>query len=294
VSKKNKIIIIGNFDGLHIGHRRILYYALNKAKTEDLKSIAVTFWPHPNIYMGKKLKLIQSLEERKKMIEDLGIEKVDIILFKNIVNFSPEDFFGFLTERHKNINTIVVGEEFRFGYKREGDLTKLKKIANKKDIKIKAKKVVELFNKKVSSSLIRKYLLKGKLQRARLMLGGFYSVSGIVKKGKRRGRRLNFPTANITCKNNFLLPPGVYVTRTLFNGYYYNSLTHVGEAPTFNDEEKKIETFIFNFNSNIYGKIIKVFFIKSLRKVKKFKTNNELNKALIKDYNYSKNYFNLF
>ncbi len=284
--KKGVILTLGNFDGLHVGHRKILLNAIKKGEKEKRKVIAITFWPHPHSFFGKKIKLIQTLEERISHIKRIGVDEVDVLDFDKIVNLSPEDFINFLLERYK-IHSIFVGEEFRFGKKREGDLKLLKRIGKREGFYVKGVKIIKYMGEKVSSSLIREYLSNGDLQRARIMLGGFYSVKGKVVKGNKRGKRVKFPTANIKYPQDFLLPNGVYITKTLFNNKYYNSLTHVGPNLTFGEKENKIETFLIDFKSSIYNKEIEIFFVDYIRQIKKFNNKVELSRAISQDLSYA-------
>jgi len=288
---KNKIAIIGNFDGIHIGHRRILWYALKRGKELNYKTLAVSFNPHPQAYFGKKIKLIQPVEDKVKMIKDMGIDEVSILDFSEVVHLSPEEFIDYLIDKH-NIKAIVVGDEFRFGKNRGGDLSYLRKIGRQKGISVKGVKVFRIFGEKVSSSRIREYLLNGELQRARLMLGGFYTYKSIVIKGRGVGRKLGFPTANLKYDENFLLKEGVYITKTLYKDRYFNSLTHVGTVPTFNHSEKKIETLIFDFNEKIYGEEIKIFFTDRVRDIESFDNPESLKEAIKKDYDYAISFIN--
>ncbi len=227
------------------------------------------------------------------MIKDMGIDEVSLLNFKDVVDLTPEEFIDYLLITH-NIKMIVVGEEFRFGKNRKGDLKVLKRIGKKRDIKVKGIKVFKIFGEKVSSSKIREYLESGDLQRARLMLGGYYSYESIVTEGKGVGLKLGFPTSNLVYSEDFLLKEGVYITKTFYKNRYYNSLTHIGSIPTFSSDEKKIETHIFDFNKKIYGEKIKIFFIKYLREVKKFRNQSFLKKAIENDFNYARNFFNCY
>ncbi len=284
--KKGAILTIGNFDGLHVGHRRILLNAIRKGKKEKRKVIAITFWPHPQNFFGKKIKLIQTLKERIYHIKKIGVNEVDVLEFERIVDLSPVDFIKFLIERY-NIHSVFVGEEFRFGKKREGDLKLLKKIGKREGFNVEGVKIIKFMGEKVSSSLIRKYLSIGDLQRARIMLGGFYSVRGKVVEGNKRGKRLKFPTANIKYPKDFLLPNGVYITKTLVNNKYYNSLTHVGPNLTFGERENKIETFLIDFKSSIYNNEIEIFFVDYIREIKKFTNKDKLSLAISQDLGYA-------
>ena len=284
--KKDVILTIGNFDGLHVGHRKILLSAIKKGKDEKRKTVAITFWPHPQIFFGKKIKLIQTLEERIAHIKRIGVDDVDVLEFDKIVNLSPEEFIKFISKRY-TINSIIIGEEFRFGNNRKGDLNLLKKFGKREGFSVKGVKVMKFMGEKVSSSLIRKYLAERELQKARMMLGGFYSIKGKVIKGSNRGEKVNYPTANILYPNNFLLPDGVYITKTFVRGEYYNSLTHIGPNLTFGEKDKKIETYLINFNSTIYGEEIEIFFVDYIRNIKKFKNKKELSFAISNDLNYA-------
>ena len=284
--KKSTILTIGNFDGLHVGHRKILLSAIKKGERENRKVVAITFWPHPQAFFGKKIKLIQPLKERIYHIKKIGVDEVDVLNFEKIVKLSPDDFLNFLSGKYK-ISSIIVGEEFRFGEKRAGDINLLKKLGKQKGFTVKGVKVIKFMGEKVSSSLIRENLLKGNLQRARIMLGGFYSVKGTVIRGSKRGKKVKFPTANIKYPENFLLPDGVYITKTFYKGKYFDSLTHVGPNLTFGEKEKKIETHLINFNFPLYKEEIEIFFVSFLRQIRKFKNKDELSSAIISDLNYT-------
>ncbi len=292
LNNKKSVVAIGNFDGVHIGHRRILYKTVSIAKKENIESIAITFYPHPKTLFSKKpFPLIQNLEQRINLIKKIGIDRVEIIEFnKDFSNFKPEEFIKFLKNKFSPLY-IVVGEEFRFGKEKKGDVKLLKSFSKNLGIKVSPVKKVLLYGEKVSSSIIKDYLLEGNLQRARLLLGGFYSYTGKVVKGKSLGKLLGYPTANIIPDFNFLLPNGIYITRTKVKNSFYNSITYVGNSPTLKKGNTFIETHIFNLKDEIYKDYVEIFFIDFLREEKKFKNKKELIEQIKFDIEYVKNLF---
>ncbi len=290
---KKSIITIGNFDGVHIGHRRILFKAVSFAREKNLISLAITFFPHPKEFFGGKIKLIQPLQQRINLIKKIGIDDVIVLEFnKKLSSFTPEEFVEFLIKNFSP-SCIIVGEEFKFGKKQSGNVSKLKTFGKKFGFNVKAVKKVTLYGEKVSSSIIKKYIKENNLQRARFMLGGFYSILGKVTKGKGIGKKFFYPTANIKADKNLLLDNGVYLSRTKVNNNYFNSITYIGNSPTLKRKDSFVETYIFGETEDLYGKEIEIFFVEFLRKEKKFPNKYKLKKQIEKDIAFTKSFFEL-
>ena len=283
------IAVLGNFDGVHNGHRRIFTCAIEKAKREKKSVVALTFWPHPSRFFTHPVPLIQTLEQRTECLYSLGIVRVEVIPFDLIASLEPEEFLPYLLKQI-SISSLVVGEEFRFGRERRGNLSMLRALARPLGIEIKGLPVVKLLGGKIGSSSIRFHLQEGNLQRSRLLLGGFYSVEGVVEQGVQRGRELGFPTANMVPENDPLLPPGVYLTRVEREGEFKDSLTYIGSCPTFSASNRlRYETFLLDFQGDLYGQRLRIYFIQRLRGDITFPSSKELKAQMGEDLAYARN-----
>jgi riboflavin kinase/FMN adenylyltransferase len=277
-----------------LGHQKILQYLEKKAKKSKLFSLVVTFSPHPEKILGKaKIKEIQTLDQRLKEIEMFDVQAVCVIVFdKEFSNFSSREFIQEFVAKKLKAKEVIVGENFRFGKNREGDVSTLKRLAKDSNLHIHSIPPVTLEGKIISSSLIRNLLEEGFVEKANVLLGRPYSIVGKVIKGKSRGKSLGFPTANIATKNE-IVPSGIFITTTKIDSETLPSLTNVGDCPTFKQQERNIESYIINFNQNLYGKKIGISFIKKIREEKKFKTPEELSLQIKTDLKTAREYFNL-
>ncbi len=287
-------VAIGNFDGVHAGHQKILKFLSNKARELGLFSLVLTFSPHPEKILGEKVtKMIQTLEQRVREIEKFGIEALLLIPFnQKFSSLSGRQFIQKIIVNTLKAKAVVVGQNFRFGKNREGDILLLRKLASEFDFQVDSIPAVKKKGMTASSSLIRSLLQRGKVAEANLMLGRIYEIEGKVIKGKSRGKSMGFPTANIETKNE-IVPPGIFVSTVSIGSQTFPSLTNVGDCPTFNQKETNIESYIINFEKNLYGETIRIGFIKKIRDEKKFKTEEGLKAQIKKDLQIAKNYFKL-
>ncbi len=282
---KNSIILIGNFDGVHLGHQKLFSLA-KKYKKKYLSNIGVlTFEPMPKMFFNKKLKnfRISSLEQKLNFLKNL---KVDFIINKKFdKKFSKIKSINFIkTILGKRLKPkfIFVSNNFRFGNKREGNVRQLIQFQSKYSFKV-IKPEPLLKNKKiVSSSLIRKFLQKGNLKKANQILNRDWSIYGKVQKGRQLGKKIGFPTANIDIKDYVLGCPGVYAIRVKIptRDNYLSGIANLGYRPTFNGKKILLEAHLFNFSGNLYNKYLTVEFKKFIRKEKKFKNLDELRKQI--------------
>lgn len=287
---------MGNYDGLHLGHRSILALLKKEAKKRGVPSIVYTFNPHPVHLLAPSIAppLINTLDQKIELMKTFNIDALVIEKFDS--HFSeqqPESFFKKHLLKNLNARFIIVGYDFTFGAKRKGNMETLEILGfqNQMDVKI-----VEPYFKGqtlVSSSLIRKYLAEGKVEKTKELLARPYFMDGTVIKGTSRGKILGFPTANLKPINELMPKNGVYATRTLFGGKSYPSVTNIGIKPTFGKNQLSIETHILNFNKPIYGGKIRLYFTKRLRDEKKFPNTDKLieqiKKDIIKAKQYAKN-----
>lgn len=255
---------IGNFDGLHLGHQKLI----EDAKVNSFKSLVITF---DDIFKDK----IITLENKIKKIEEFEIDYLIILKFEDFKDMFHNEFVKML--KKINVKRISIGKDFRFGFKKEGDYIDLQ---NKFETYLIDE--VEVNNEKVSSTLIRSKLKEGKIKEANELLGYNFFLTGEVKNGNELGRTIGFPTANLEVDT--LLNNGVYKTQTTVDGVLYNSITNIGYNPTFNEQKQlRIETNILDFNEDIYGKEIKVEFIDKIREEIKFQSKEHLQQQLNED-----------
>jgi len=291
---KESIILIGNFDGLHLGHQKLFKLAHSYKKKYKSKIGVINFNPMPKMFFNKNLKNFR-LSSNDQKIKLLRKFKVDFIITKNFdKNFSKIKPLKFIKEiLYKKLNSkfIFVSNNFRFGNKREGDVNLL--IQNEKNYNYKVIKPNPLIKRRkiISSSLIRSLLEKGYLNEANKFLNRSWSIEGIVKKGRQVGKKIGFPTCNIDINDYVLAKPGVYAVKVLRknNTKYLRGIANLGYRPTFNQKKILLEVHLFNFSGNLYNKLLSVEFLKFIRKEKKFKNVNQLKTQIKTDLKIAKN-----
>ncbi|WMM26576.1 bifunctional riboflavin kinase/FAD synthetase [Tissierella sp. MB52-C2] len=275
----NTAIALGNFDGIHIGHQQLINTMISKAKDLGIKSSLLLFKNHTKATIdNNKPNMITSNEQKFKICEELGIDIIYLLDFDdNLMKLSGEDFIKNIIIDKMNCKLLVVGFDYRFGYKASGDSEFLLELGKKHNIDVIVLDPVYKNNEVISSSIIRNLIAIGHMDEVTNILGRPYSILGKVITGKNRGNKLGFPTANMEPMDNFVIPKnGVYITNTIVDNRRYLSATNIGYNPTFNEDVLKIETYILDFGENIYGKMIEVEFIDFLRDDIKFKNKEEL------------------
>jgi riboflavin kinase/FMN adenylyltransferase len=277
----NMVLTIGSYDGVHKGHLQIISELKKISYSLNLKSALVYFPIPPKFVIANKIEnsLITTSLERKEIIKETGIDEVYELNFtRDIYLMSASDFFNnFIINKYK-AKALVVGRDFAVGYNRAGDTDFLKKMCEKNGILFKVIDYFKVNGHKVSSSLIRNMLSTGKVSDASDLLSRYYFVNGIVVKGAGMGRKLGYPTANLDVDKYKILPRGVYTSRVLIDGIYYNAVSFIGHRYTLGTLGLKLimETHILDFDMDIYGKNLKVFFISKIRDEIKFKNQSEL------------------
>lgn len=279
---KNTCVTIGTFDGLHVGHQNILSVLSNIAKQKNLQSTVVSFDPHPRKVIAKNfdIKILTTLDEKKEILEQLGIENFYLINFtEKFSEQTSEEFVkNFIVDRF-DAKHVVVGHDHKFGKDRVGDADALRNLGEKYGFDVTSVDAVKLNNEIVSSTIIRQALIDGDIDRANTFLGRSYTMQGEVVTGAKRGRILGFPTANLGMRNSDKLIPqtGVYAVGCDLNGEDLHGVMNIGYRPTFADTKELVpEVHLFNFNRIIYGEILKINFIKKIRHEKKFASKDEL------------------
>jgi riboflavin kinase/FMN adenylyltransferase len=283
---KNSVIAIGNFDGLHIGHQKVLKEAKQKAKKNNLKFGLITFEPAPTMFFNKLIKnhRIYSLNQKIYFLKKMKLDFVIIINFnKNFSNLSAEGFIEKILFKKIKSKYIFVSRNFKFGKKRVGNVITLKNFEKKYFYKTIITPPHKKGKKIVSSSLIRKNIYQGRVKDAERLLGRTWSIEGEVVKGAQRGRKIGFPTCNIRL-NTYIMPKlGVYSVQIKINNLKKRGIANIGYRPTFNGKRLLLEVNIFGIKRNLYKKILKISFIKFIRSEKKFKNINQLKIQIKKD-----------
>ena len=283
IRHRNGVIAIGNFDGIHLGHQKVINEAKKKAKKNKLPFGLMTFEPVPVMFFNKKIKnhRINSLEQKKVQLKKLKLDFLIIIKFnKNFSSLSAEEFIKKIIYRKTSCRFLYVSKNFRFGFKRKGKIETLKKYEKQYNFKNLIIKPLKIKKRIISSTFIRKIIRKGKIEEANRLLNRNWSVEGKVIKGQKRGRTIGFPTCNLRL-NSYVIPRlGVYAVKVKTNNISHNGIANIGYRPTFNGRNLLLETNIFGINKNLYNKVITVSFKKFLRAEKKFKSIEYLKKQI--------------
>jgi len=277
------VIAIGNFDGIHLGHQKVINDAKKKAKKNRLPFGLMTFEPVPVMFFNKKIKnhRINSLEQKKDQLKKLKLNFLIVIKFnKKFSSLSPEEFIKKIIHKKTNCRFLYVSKNFKFGFKRKGNIETLKKYEKQYDFKNVIVKPFKVKKKTISSTFIRKKIRKGHIEEVNKLLNRNWSIKGKVIKGQKRGRKIGFPTCNLKLGSYAIPRLGVYAVKVKTNNINNNGIANIGYRPTFNGQSLLLETNIFGINKNLYNKVITVGFKKFLRAEKKFKSFEYLKKQI--------------
>ncbi len=289
------VLTLGVFDGLHLGHQRIMQTVVERAKVVNAVPTAITFDPHPRavLYPESAPPLLQPLDQRLANFEVLGIEQAIVIPFDREFAAQPaESFLYEIVHDRLHAKEVYLGKGFAFGKGRGGNIELLRKLSSELSFVADEVDEVRLRGHRISSSRIRDQLAAGRVNLARRMLGRPYGVEGVIIRGNRRGHTIGFPTANLKPHNRVIPRYGVYATATLLDGTWRRSITNIGVRPTFKkDVEPSIETYIFDFDEELYGDVLRVRFLHRIRDERKFNGIDELKAQIEKDSRRALNYF---
>lgn len=285
----NTILTVGTFDGVHLGHRKIINEMIYQSVENNCRNLVITFDPHPQIVLSKdgSIKILSTLKQKLEYLKNLSVQNVLVINFTK--EFSQIDFKTFVEEyfvKSIGVHTVVVGSDHHFGKNREGNSEVLAELGNKFGFNVHKVEPLIFEGQKISSTRIRKALLDGKIKLANEMLGKKYEISGKVVKGNQRGSKIGFPTANIEIEHRDKLIParGVYFVEVDVANKNYYGMMNIGYRPTFNNTtELMLEVHIFYFSGDIYNHPIIVRFVDRLRDEIKFNSIDELKNQLHQD-----------
>ncbi len=286
--KKNRYIALGVFDGVHLGHQKLIKLTVDKARKNDGISIVVTFDPHPDIIINPESNvfLLTTLEERISLIKDSDVDVFLIIKFnKTMSKMSPEDFIGKILVDSLQVKELFVGFNYKFGFQGRGNTDILREYSKFYKFRTNILKPKAANNTIISSTRIKDYIKSGEIEKAKKLLGHDITISGRVISGKGRGRKLlNFATANIETPSNKIIPVnGVYFVEIKIDNKKYYGLMNIGVKPTFKETERTTEVHIINFNKKIYNQKVVVNILRKIREEKYFSNKNLLKKQIEND-----------
>src|SRR5688572_28785785 len=289
------VLTLGVFDGLHLGHQKIMQTVVERAKAVGAHATAITFDPHPRAVLHPESAppLLQTLDQRLANFEVLGIEQAIVIPFTREFAANPaENFLRDIVHDRLHAREVYLGKGFAFGRGRGGNIELLRRMSEELGFLADEVPEVCIRGRRISSSRIRTLLSEGRVNLARRMLGRPYGVEGVISRGNQRGRTIGFPTANLKPHNRLVPKNGVYATATLVDGTWRRSITNVGVRPTFEDStEVSIESNIFDFHGDLYGDVLRVRFLHRIRDERKFGGIDELKAQIEKDTRRALNYF---
>ncbi|EIJ37848.1 riboflavin kinase/FMN adenylyltransferase [Galbibacter orientalis DSM 19592] len=282
------VVTVGTFDGVHVGHKKIIDKIVANATANDLKSTILTFFPHPRMVLqqASDLKLLNTLEEKISILKETGLDQLIIHPFtKEFSRLTAEEYVKEVLVESINAKKVIIGYDHRFGRNRTATIGDLIKFGEKYKFDVEQISVEEVNEVSVSSTKIRVALEEGNIKTANTFLGYSYMLTGIITKGKGLGKQIDFPTANIHIKEEYKLIPkiGVYVVKSEYNNKTIYGMMNIGYNPTVNGEKKTIEVHFLDFDEDLYDKEIRVELLERLRDEKRFDSIEDLKKQLIKD-----------
>ncbi len=289
------IVTIGTFDGVHVGHQKIVNRLINNGKEFHLKSVILTFFPHPRMVLQKdsNIKLINTITERGVILDALGLDYLLVKKFtKAFSKLSAEDFVKTILIDKLNAKKVIIGYDHRFGRNRNANINDLKKFGAIYGFEVEEISAQDINDVAVSSTKIRKALEEGNITKANAFLGYPFMLTGKVVKGKALGRQIDYPTANIQIAEEYKLIPkhGAYIVSSIINKQFVYGMMNIGFNPTVDGDEETIEVHFFNFNKNIYNKTIQIDLLHRLRNEQKFESIAALKSQLETDKQTSLNY----
>lgn len=285
----NTVLTIGTFDGVHLGHQEIVKKLLERSNFHSGRNILITFNPHPRKVVNhhNNQKILTTIEEKIEILKELGLENLFIIHFtKEFSQLSPKEFIEDFIIKRIGLKEIIVGYDHKFGKGREGNQETLRILGKELGFEISVVNEFKINEEIVNSTKIRQALLNGNIKQANLFLGRYYSFSGLVVEGDKRGRLLGYPTANLKLNDEDKLLPGlgIYAAEVTIDSEKHFGLLSVGQRPTFYDHGEVVpEVYIYNFNKDVYNKNLKICIIEKLRGEEKFESPEELINQMNKD-----------
>jgi len=291
---EGSVVTIGNFDGIHLGHQKIIAQLKEHAEKLKVPSVVISFNPTPQNFFGADHAVLSSYEEKDFFLSSLGINYHLVINFnKEFSNINAQTFIEEFLLRKLNIKLCLVGDDFRFGKNRVGDFSLLQENGDKHGFAVEETATIEHNQIRISSTRIRECLQQNNLEETKKLLGRSYSISGKIVRGQQRGRTINFPTINILPNRSKSPVSGVFAVKVKLSGQTYFGICNAGHKPTVNGREFLFETHIFDFEKDVYEQFAEIAFLKHVRPEKKFNSFEELKDQIEKDVIVAKKFFKL-
>jgi len=293
--RKGTVVTIGTFDGVHVGHQKIIQRLVQSAKANDLESVVLTFFPHPRMVLQKDttLKLINTIDERARLLGNLGLDHLVIHPFTEAFSrYTADEYVKEILVDALQAKRVIIGYDHRFGRNRNANITELRAYGEQYDFEVEEISKQELDDVAISSTKVRKALEKGDIERGNSYLGVAFSITGEVVKGKQIGRTLGYPTANIKVPETYKLIPaqGVYVVSATIQDRVIYGMMNIGTNPTVGGTTQTIETYFFDFDQDLYGQTITISLLKYIRGEAHFTSVDALKEAMHKDASISKEF----
>jgi riboflavin kinase/FMN adenylyltransferase len=294
-SSQNSIVTLGTFDGVHIGHKKIIEKLIQNSSNCECESLVLTFFPHPRMILqdSQEIKLLNTIEERIQLLEASGLDSLVIHPFDQVFSrLTAEEFVSTVLVDQFNVKKIIIGYDHRFGRNRTADIHDLIEFGKKYEFEVEQISAQEIDEVSVSSTKIRKALLEGNIALANEYLGYAYLLTGTIVKGKGIGRTINFPTANLKIEESYKLIPknGVYIIQSNIDNRKVFGMMNIGFNPTVNGEGQSIEIHFFDFKEILYDKKLQIQVLKRIRDEEKFDSLEQLTEQLEKDKSTAMNY----
>lgn len=288
-------VTIGTFDGVHIGHKKIIERLTQAALENDLKSVILTFFPHPRMVLQKdaNIKLINTMEERSQILEKIGLDHLIIHPFSaEFSQLTAKEYVQKMLVKYLKAEKVIIGYDHRFGKGRTASINELIEFGKEFDFEVEKISEQEIDDVAVSSTKIRRALEAGEIEKANSYLGYNFMLTGKIEKGKQLGRTLGYPTANMHIMETYkLIPkPGVYVVKSCIENTIYYGMMNIGNNPTVGGKKQSIETYFFDAEFNLYDKKIQVELLKRIRDEEKFASVNDLKQAMSNDEDFAREY----
>ncbi|AUC82682.1 bifunctional riboflavin kinase/FAD synthetase [Lacinutrix sp. Bg11-31] len=288
IEKRNTVVTIGTFDGVHIGHQKIIERLIEVGELKDLTPTILTFFPHPRMVLQKDadIKLLNTLNEKEQILKQFGLENLVVKKFtKAFSRLTAEEFVETILVKQLNVKHVIIGYDHHFGRNRTANIDDLRAFGKHYNFEVEEITAQDINDVAVSSTKIRTALTEGDIQTANSFLGYPFIISGNVVRGKGLGRTIDFPTANIKISENYKLIPkqGVYVVKSIIDKETVFGMMNIGTNPTVNGKTETIEVHFFNFKKKIYNKTLTIELLERLRDEEKFESIDTLKQQLLKD-----------
>jgi len=295
LQKKDAVVTIGTFDGVHVGHRKIIKRLVDSAEKHQLTPTVLTFFPHPRMVLQQDagIKLINTIDERKEILKNAGVKEIVVHPFtKEFSRLTAQEYIQSILVKKLHAKRVIIGYDHRFGRNRTANIEDLRRFGKQFNFAVEEISKEDIDEVAVSSTKIRKALENGEIEKANTYLSAPFMLTGTITKGKGLGKKLGYPTANLHIEEDYKQIPkgGVYVVKALIDGEHYFGMMNIGTNPTVGGKVQTIETYFFDLDKNLYGKKLSIKFLTRIRAEENFGNVDALIEAMKNDEKFSRNY----